>query len=177
MVKRRAGLTDTRASVTGGDMTAEAPSTASADESEQAVTDAGERSATEWPTAESGSFSYLPHRNADSSPNGNGAHSPLSQYPDARVPVDQFRSADRATDDRAAADGRATAEDEATMNGRTTAKGRAGVDARAATPAAPTSDDAPAETASDEGATPESRAADNGAAPNDGAADEQSAPG
>ena len=73
MVKTRAGLTDTRASVTGGDMTAEAPSTASADESEQAVADTGERSATEWPTAESGSFSYLPHRNADSSPNGNGA--------------------------------------------------------------------------------------------------------
>ena len=97
MVKTRAGLTDTRASVTGGDMTAEAPSTASADESEQAVADTGERSATEWPTAESGSFSYLPHRNADSSPNGNGAYPPLSQYPDARVPTDQFRSADRAT--------------------------------------------------------------------------------
>jgi len=124
-------------------MTAEAPSTASADESEQAVADTGERSAIEWPTAESGSFSYLPHRNADSSPNGNGAHSPLSQYPDARIHAEPAWPAGRATDDRATADGRATAEDEATMNGRTTAKGRAATGAGATRvrnrPAGPTS--------------------------------------
>jgi hypothetical protein len=105
-------------------MTAEAPSTVSADESQQSVAGTGERSATERSSDEGGSFSYLPHRNADSSPNGNGAHSPLSQYPDARsmpsLPAGGPR--DRRPGD---GDGRATAEDEATMNGRTTAKGRA----------------------------------------------------
>ena len=129
-------------------MTAEAPSTVSADESQQSVVGAGERSAGEGPSGEVGSFPALPHRTAGS-PNGNGTHPHV-------------------TDDRAATDDHPTANDRAgaegpTMNGRMTAKSPATADdaANSAVTEDATAEDATAEDATAEDATADPVATDD----------------
>ncbi|HVC72439.1 MAG TPA: hypothetical protein VNC85_01580, partial [Mycobacteriales bacterium] len=113
MVRNGPGLPDRRASCTGGDMTAEAPSSVSGDDSQQSVVGMEERSAGDGPSGQGGSFSHLPRRTAGSH-NSNGSHPHATDDP-------------AATGDRATADDRAGAEGP-TVNGRTRATSRATAD-------------------------------------------------